>query len=304
MQKIINELNNTLSSSEISTDESMAKHTSFKAGGTCDIMIKVGSIDDIKNAIKILKENSLPYLVLGRGSNVLFTDEAYRGAVLKLSDDFADVNIIEKNDHSYIIKAQAGIKLKKLAEFCLDKELCGLEFAHGIPGTLGGAITMNAGAYGGEMKDIVRSVTILNEKLEIVNLNCEDMNFGYRKSIIQREKYIVLESTLELQKEKKAEIESKMKDYMQRRLDSQPLNYASAGSTFKRPEGYFAGKLIQDANLKGVKYKNAMVSDKHAGFIVNTGKAKANEIIELIEFVEKTVYDIHGVKLEKEVKII
>ncbi len=304
MKETIKKLQNTLSPSQILLNESMAKHTSFKCGGACDIMIKPKNIEEIQSSIKILKENNIPYIVLGRGSNILVSDKGIQGAVIKLSDDFASISIEKSSTDKKIVKAQSGIKLKNLAEFCRDNELGGAEFLHGIPGSLGGAITMNAGAYSGEIKNIVKSVTVLDENLNILEIDKDNMNFGYRTSIIQNTENIVLEVSFELMKKEKAEIQNEMTDYMNRRREKQPLNYASAGSTFKRPEGYFAGKLIQDCNLKGLKYKGAMVSEKHAGFIVNTGNASSTEILELIEFVEKTVFDVHGVKLEREVRIL
>ncbi len=300
IELVVEKLDKIIDKDRILLNEEMKNHTSFKIGGACDLMIKPKSINEITNSIKIFKNENFPYIVLGKGSNILVSDSGIRGAVIKLGDDFSSIDIVEKN----IISARSGISLRNLAEFCAENNLGGLEFAHGIPGSLGGATTMNAGAYGGEMKNVIKKVKVLDEDNNIMEIDNQDMEFGYRKSIIQRKNYIVLEVYFELIERAKEEIKAEMDDYMQRRMEKQPLKFPSAGSTFKRPEGYYAGKLIQDCGLKGLTYGNAMVSPKHAGFIVNTGNASQEEVLTLIKMVQKIVYDMQGVELEREVELI
>lgn len=279
--------------------ELMKEHTSFKIGGPCDLMLLPSNLEQIEEALKIVRKANLPLLVLGKGSNLLVSDEGIRGVVLKLGGNFSTCSA--EGVHLY---AQSGVSLRSLAEFAADRALEGMEFAHGIPGSLGGAITMNAGAYGGEMKEIVRSVKILRADGSIEELSNEEMGFAYRSSLVQREDLIVLGAKLELKAGEKEKIFEKMKEYMRRRIEKQPLNYPSAGSVFKRPEGYFAGSLIEECGLKGLRYGGAMVSDKHAGFIVNVGNATCREVLTLIQVVQKTVYDIKKVRLEREVRLL
>ena len=281
---------------EIIKNEPMKNHTTFKIGGLADEFCSAKSIDEIKELIEYAQNKQIPYFVIGNGSNILVSDKGIRGLVIKLSGDFADYEIAGD-----VIKAKSGALLSTLAKAALSESLSGMEFASGIPGSLGGAVYMNAGAYGGQMSDIVKSVTYL-EKGEVKKID-KDFGFGYRKSLFADLGVIVLEAELQLQKGEASEIKAKMEDYKNRRTEKQPLNMPSAGSVFKRPEGNFAGKLIEDAGLKGCKIGGALVSEKHAGFIVNTGNATCAEVMALIRHIQKTVKEKFGVELETEVKI-
>jgi len=236
---------------------------------------------------------------MGNGSNLLVRDKGFRGVVIKIAENFSDVRVENTK-----IKAQAGILLSRLSKIIMKKSLEGFEFASGIPGTLGGAVAMNAGAYGGEMKDVLVGCSVINEKGEVIYLNNDELELGYRRSIIQDKGYVVLEVDMKFKKGDYDKIKSINDDLTQRRTSKQPLHLPSAGSTFKRPVGYYAGKLIQDAGLKGVRIGDAQVSDLHSGFIVNVGNATAEDVINLIRLVQKVVRDRFDVELETEVKII
>lgn len=281
---------------EIIKNEPMKNHTTFKIGGAADEFCQAKSAEEIKELVEYAENKKIPYFVMGNGSNVLVSDSGIRGLVINISSDFSSYEITGD-----VIRAQSGALLGTLAKAALSAELSGMEFASGIPGSLGGAIYMNAGAYGGQMSDIVKSVTYL-EKGEIKKID-KGFGFGYRKSLFADLGAIVLEAELQLKKGDSGEIKAKMEDYKNRRNEKQPLNMPSAGSVFKRPEGNFAGKLIEDAGLKGYKIGGAMVSEKHAGFIVNTGNAKASDVVALIEYIKKTVKEKFGVELETEVKL-
>ena len=281
---------------EIIKNEPMKNHTTFKIGGAADEFCQAKSIEEIKELTEYAKKRQIPYLVIGNGSNILVSDKGIRGLVIKLSGDFADYEISDD-----VIKAKSGALLGTLAKAALSAGLSGMEFASGIPGSLGGAVYMNAGAYGGQMSDIVKSVTYL-ENGEIKKID-RDFGFGYRKSLFADLGAIVLEAELQLLKGEFDEIKAKMEDYKDRRNEKQPLNMPSAGSVFKRPEGNFAGKLIEDAGLKGCKIGGALVSEKHAGFIVNTGNATCADVVALIKHIQKTVKEKFGVELETEVRI-
>ncbi len=299
IEKIKNELEKIIAKDRLLINENMKKYSSFNIGGSVDIMIKIANEKELIATLQVLKTHNLPYMIIGKCSNMIIRDEGIRGAVIQLGQDFSALEI-----KGNTVKAQSGISLRNLAERCAKKELGNLEFAHGIPGNLGGAITMNAGAYGGEMKDVIKTVRILDKNLNIKELTNEEMGFGYRQSVVQKEDYIVLEASFELETRAKDEIYAKMEDLMARRKAKQPLNYPSCGSVFKRPEGYYAGALIEEAGLKGLRYGGAMVSDKHAGFIVNTGSATSKDVITLIQIVQKCVFDRSKVLLEREVKLI
>lgn len=277
--------------------EPMKRHTTFKIGGFADEFCEAENIRDIFSAIKYAEEKNIPLFVMGNGSNLLVSDKGIRGLVLKLSDRFARYEILGDT-----IKAESGILLSSLAKAAQKNSLSGMEFAAGIPGTLGGAIYMNAGAYGGEMKDIVKSVTFLKDG-EIKKIE-SGFGFGYRRSIFADNSAIILEAELKLKKGNPDEIAAKMEELKKRRVEKQPLSMASAGSTFKRPEGYFAGKLIEDAGLKGYAVGGAAVSEKHSGFVVNQGNATAEDVILLIKHIQKTVKEKFGVELETEVKMV
>ncbi len=287
-----------VSDENIRENEPMSRHTTFKTGGSADLMLLPASEDELLEAVKLCSENSLPYLIIGNGSNLLVTDKGIRGVVIKLGRDFAKIDV-EGN----VISAQAGALLSATANAALKAELSGMEFAAGIPGTVGGAVCMNAGAYGGELKDIIKEVRVL-DKDEVKTLSNTQAGFVYRGSRVMNEGMIVLSAVFELEKGSKEDIRSLMDDYSQRRKSKQPLDKPSAGSTFKRPEGDFAGRLIEAAGLKGYSIGGAKVSDKHCGFIINDGEASSTDILELIDFVRKKVYESSGVMLEPEVRII
>ena len=298
-QNIYDRLCEIMGKENILIDEPMKNHTSFKIGGPADILVTPTDENQLKEIIKYIKQENIPYFLMGNGSNLLVRDGGIRGIVVKIAQNYNKFEISEN-----IIKAQSGILLSTLAKHIAKNCYKGFEFASGIPGTLGGAIAMNAGAYGGEMKDVVHSVKVLNQQGEIVEIPNEQMDFGYRTSLVNKEKLIVLEVKLSLEKGKYEDIKNILDDLTVKRTTKQPLNVPSAGSTFKRPEGYYAGKLIEDSGLKGVRLKGAQVSDKHSGFVVNAGGATAQDIIELIEFIKKTVYDKFKVELNEEVKIV
>lgn len=281
-------------------DEPLKSHTTFKIGGNCIALIEPREISDIIEAVKICRKNSIKFFVIGNGSNLLVPDEGYNGVIIKLKGEFSTIQV----EGEYLI-VNSGAKLSEVYTVAYENSLTGFEFASGIPGTIGGAIYMNAGAYGGEMKDIVESVQVLDlDNFELRELKNEELEFSYRKSIIQRKNYIVTTIKLKLQKGNKEEIKAVYEDLRERRNSKQPLNFGSAGSTFKRPEGHFASKLIEDAGLKGYHINDAWVSEKHSGFVVNKGNASYKEVMELIEYVQKVVFEKFGVKLETEVRIL
>jgi UDP-N-acetylmuramate dehydrogenase len=283
----------------IMKDVHMREHTSFKIGGPADLMVWPHSREELQYAIQVCKEWNSPYYVIGNGSNLLVRDKGIRGVVIKIAENFSNVRIEGEK-----VMAQAGILLSILAKKVIEKSLKGFEFASGIPGTLGGAIAMNAGAYGGEMKDVLLGAHVLDHQGEITYLDREALALGYRDSIIQQKGWIVLEAEIQLEEGKEEAIKERIRDFTQRRIAKQPLHLPSAGSTFRRPPGYFAGKLIEEAGLKGVRVGGAQVSEVHAGFIVNVESATATEVIQLIELIQKVVKDKFDVALYPEVKII
>lgn len=278
-------------------NESMKNHTSFKIGGDADFMVFPKSVEEIKNIISLCKNENVKYMVMGNGSNMLVSDKGIEGVIIKISDSMSYVEIRDEE-----IYAEAGVLLSTLSHKALDASLSGLEFASGIPGTLGGAVVMNAGAYGGEMKDVITHVGYMDKDGNIQEIKNEDAEFSYRKSIFSENEYIVIYVKMKLFTGERDEIKEKMADFNQRRRDKQPLNLPSAGSTFKRPEGYFAGKLIEDAGLKGYGIGGAKVSEKHSGFIVNYNNATAEDVCKLIAEVQEKVKKRFGVELEPEVK--
>lgn len=281
-------------------DEPLKNHTTFGIGGSCIALIEPREVEDIIEAIKICRENNIKFFVIGNGSNLLVSDEGYNGVIIKLKKEFSTIKV----EGEYVI-AKSGAKLSEVFDVILENSLAGFEFASGIPGTIGGAIYMNAGAYGGEMKDIVETVEVLDmDTFEVKELKNEELEFSYRNSIIQNKNYIVLAIKLKLQKGNKEEIKTIYEDLREKRNSKQPLNFGSAGSTFKRPEGHFASKLIEDSGLKGYHINDAWVSEKHSGFVVNKGNASCKEILELIDHVKNVVFEKFGVKLEMEVKIL
>lgn len=279
-------------------NEPLSGHTTFRIGGPAKFIFMPKNTDEIKAVIDYCKENNEKYMVLGNGSNVLFSDKGYDGVIIQI---YNEINDIEVNGNT--IYAKAGALLSKIAAAARDNSLSGMEFAAGIPGTLGGAIVMNAGAYGGEMKDIVTCVDVLETTGEVKRYTCQEMEFEYRHSIIDKDK-IVLGAMISLEPGDKSVIISKMNELKEARVSKQPLEYPSAGSTFKRPEGYFAGKLIDDCGLRGYKVGGAMVSEKHCGFVINYDNATSEDVVTLMNNVSNMVYDKFGVRLEPEVKII
>ena len=280
-------------------DAPMSEHTTFKIGGLADVLIFPSSIEEVINVLKLVNENKIPYEILGNGSNVLVRDKGIRGAVIKFDNQFAD---IKRNETKLIVGA--GAKLKDVSNFAAENGLSGIEFAVGIPGSIGGAVFMNAGAYGGEMKNVISRVRAVSNDGECTILCGNELDLGYRHSIFQDNGYAICEIELQLAEGNVDEIKNAMEDFTQRRESKQPLDYPSAGSTFKRPKGYFAGTLIDKTGLKGLRVGDAMVSNKHAGFVVNAGHATAEDVLNLIEEVKRRVYETHGVRLSPEVRII
>lgn len=277
----------------------MRDYTTMKIGGPADVLIEPNSIDQIQKIINIAKETNTPLTIIGNGSNLLVRDKGIRGIVVVLKDEFSQITVKEN-----MLTAQSGATLRAAAIESFEKKLTGMEAVSGIPGTVGGAIIMNAGAYGTEMKDIVKNVVCIDRDGNIQNFNNEEMNFSYRHSTASEKDLIVLEVSFELKPGKYEEIIEDFKEYDNKRSSRQPLDKNSAGSTFKRPEGYFASKLIDDAGLRGYRVGNAMVSEKHAGFLINIEDSTCENMLHLIEDVQKRVYDKYKVKLEREVKLI
>lgn len=284
---------------KILIDEPMKNHTSFKIGGPVDLMILPSTEEEIKLAVKICREEKLDFMVMGNGSNLLVKDGGIRGVIVKLNDNFNNVEVIHDK-----IYAQAGSLLNAISRIALENSLTGFEFANGIPGALGGAMTMNAGAYGGEMKDVVESVRVLDKNGDIKEYSNQEMNFRYRGSRVWDEGLIVLSIVFKLSKGKKEDIKMIIDDLTNKRTSKQPLEYPSGGSTFKRPEGYFAGKLIDDSGLRGLRYGGAEVSKKHCGFVINIEDATCKDVLTLIDIIKKTVKDNYNVELEREIKLL
>ena len=279
------------------TNEPMSKHTTFRIGGPADYFVCPENIEEVQKVVCLCNEMDMPFYLLGNGSNLLVGDKGYRGVIIRL---YKQMDKIEVSGTK--IKAQAGALLVKVANEACKNGLTGLEFAGGIPGTLGGAVVMNAGAYGGEMKDVLEEVTVLTKEGEILTLNKEELELGYRTSIIGRKGYIALEVVLRLKEKNADEIRAYMNELREKRVTKQPLEYASAGSTFKRPEGHFAGQLIEQAGLRGFQVGDAQVSEKHCGFVINRGQATAKDVMDLMREVSAKVEEKFGVTLEPEVK--
>lgn len=280
--------------------EPMSKHTSFKIGGNADVYIKVNNLSKLSTILKECQASDVDYMILGNGSNLLVSDDGIRGVVIRLDGDFRKITLLDDTT----IFCGAGATLAYLCKFALNCGLSGLEFAWGIPGTVGGAVFMNAGAYDGEMKDVVHSVSHISPSGEIGRTEKENLNFGYRTSVYRSNNMIITGVTLKLKKGNPDEIRAKMDNYMSRRSTKQPLEYPSAGSVFKRPEGNFAGALIEQCGLKGKTCGGAQVSEKHAGFIINKSNATAKDVRDLIGEIQKTVSDKTGYSLECELIIL
>lgn len=276
----------------------MKNHTSFKVGGPVDILVTPESYEEVRSVIHICKDENVPYYIVGKGSNILVKDGGIRGLVIKL----CKLNKIHIKGNKII--SQCGVNIGDVSEKACELSLKGIEFACGIPGTVGGAIAMNAGAYNGEISEVVESAIVIDNDGNLKELLKTDMEFGYRKSAILNHNYIALEVTFKLENGEFEKIKARIEDLMKRRTERQPLEYPSAGSTFKRPEGHFASKLIQDSDLKGVHVGDAEVSVKHSGFIINKGSASAKDVLELIKIVQRTVKEKYQVELDTEVRII
>lgn len=294
----LEQLRKILKEEQCYIEENMSSHVSFRAGGPADYYVKP-SREQIPKVIALCRQYEIPWIVIGNGSNLLVGDQGIRGLVMEIGKHMAHVTV-----NGNCVTAEAGALLSSVARAAANHELTGMEFASGIPGSIGGAVVMNAGAYGGEMKQIVKKVTVLTPEGEEKDLSMEELNFGYRHSCILERHYIVLQAELQLTKGVLEEIEGRMTELRNQRNTKQPLEYPSAGSTFKRPEGYFAGKLIQDAGLRGYQVGGAQVSEKHCGFVINKEQATASEIRQLISDVQDKVEEQFGVRLETEVKFI
>lgn len=286
-------------SDRVLLEEPMKRHTTFRIGGPAEVFVMPGNLEEVQRILEICRTEDLPYFILGNGSNLLVSDKGYQGVVVQLYRNFGQIRVEDSRIH-----AQAGALLSGIAAAAREASLTGFEFAGGIPGTLGGAVVMNAGAYGGEMKDVLKEVTVLTPEGGVLTLQADELHMGYRTSVIKEAGYIVLEAVISLEKGDQEEIRSRMQELAGMRTSKQPLSYPSAGSTFKRPEGYFAGKLIMDSGLRGYQVGGAQVSEKHCGFVINTGNATAKDVTTLMSDVQRIVLEKFGVKLEPEVKFL
>ena len=291
LRKIVNE-------GELWVNEPMSAHTTFRIGGPADFLVTPGTAGQLKEILALCREENQPFFILGNGSNLLVGDRGYSGTMICLS------RLSAVETEGTCIRAQAGALLSKIAREACERSLAGFEFAAGIPGSLGGAVVMNAGAYGGELKDVLVNVTVMDREGNILKKTPEELCMGYRTSSVLSEEYVVLEAEINLEKGDRRLIRARMDDLAARRREKQPLEYPSAGSTFKRPEGYFAGKLIDDAGLRGFRVGGAQVAEKHCGFVINREQATAADVMELCRRVSGAVKERFGVELEMEVKTI
>lgn len=281
------------------TDEPLKNHVTFRVGGAADYFVSPESAEEVQKIILLCKEAGMPYYILGNGSNLLVSDQGYRGVIIQIYKSMSEISV-----KGEFVTAQAGALLSAIAAKAAGESLAGFEFASGIPGTIGGAAVMNAGAYGGEMKDVLEQVTVLTKEGELLTIPKEELDMGYRTSKVAKNQYIVLEAVIHLAYGEQEKIWEKMNELKEKRTTKQPLEYPSAGSTFKRPEGYFAGKLIEEAGLRGFQVGGAQVSEKHCGFVINKDNATASEVRELIRQVSERVKANSGVTLEPEVKML
>ncbi len=279
--------------------ESMKNHTTFRIGGPADLFAAPVTVESAAEVVRICREHHVPFYVIGNGSNLLVSDKGYRGLILQLYRNLSEIRVEGEE-----ILVQAGAMLSVIAKRALEHGLTGFEFASGIPGTIGGAAVMNAGAYGKEMKDVLTQVTVLTQENTLLTVPAQELVLGYRHSIIPERGWIVLEAKLKLKKGDREEIRRQMEELKEKRVSKQPLEFPSAGSTFKRPEGYFAGKLIMDAGLRGFSVGGAQVSEKHCGFVVNRGDATAEDVRKLMRLVSERVREQFGVELEPEVRML
>lgn len=280
-------------------EEPMSRHTTFRIGGPAEYFLVPDDIRQVGEILEICRREELPWFVLGNGSNLLVSDQGYRGVIIQIYKNMSQIQI-----EGTKVRVQAGALLSSVARQAMEAGLTGFEFAGGIPGTMGGAAVMNAGAYGGELKDVLEEVTVMTPEGTIRQIPARELEMGYRTSLVKAKGYLVLEAVLALQEGDRDAIKARMKELTELRTSKQPLEYPSAGSTFKRPEGYFAGKLIMDAGLRGYQKGGAQVSEKHCGFVINTGNATARDVRELMEDVTAIVRERFGVTLEPEVKFL
>lgn len=298
-KEIFNEFCKILGSDHVWCDEPMKKHTTFRIGGPAAYYLCPHSIEEVQKVLQICRDEKLPGFIMGNGSNLLVSDKGYDGVVVQLYKNFSHSRV-----EGTCLIAQAGALLSSLSKMAMEAGLTGMEFAGGIPGTLGGAVVMNAGAYDGEMKHILKQVTVLTPEGEVLTLQAAELEMGYRTSKVKTANYIVLEAVIELQKGNQDAIRARMRELTELRTSKQPLEYPSAGSTFKRPTGYFAGKLIMESGLRGYRVGGAQVSEKHCGFVINTGDATASDVVQLMKDVAEKVKKDSGVELEPEVKFL
>lgn len=295
----IEQLDKVIEKKDILLDESMKNHTTFCVGGKAACFLMPRSEEQLIRVMQILRENKEKYYILGHGSNLLVSDSGFDGCIVQIDSNISSVTV-----NNTVVKAAAGVLLSQIASDACKNGLSGMEFASGIPGTLGGAVVMNAGAYGGEMSQIIQTVEALTNEGDIVKLDCKEMEFNYRSSIVRKKSYIVLSAEIILQRDSIDEINARMEELRVKRAEKQPLEYPSAGSTFKRPVGHYTGKLIADAGLRGYRIGGAQISEKHCGFLINRGDATAADILNLINHVKATVFRENGVLLEPEVCLL
>ena len=288
-----------LGKEQVLFEELMKSHTTFRIGGPAEVFIMPKSVKQVQMAVKICQEEQIPYFILGNGSNLLVSDRGYRGVIIQMDRNMGEIQV-----EGTEIQAAAGALLSSIAVAARRESLTGFEFAGGIPGTLGGAVVMNAGAYGGEIKDVLKEVTVMDGDGKIFTLPASELEMGYRTSIIKTAGYLVLSARITLSRGKEEDIKARTRELSEMRTQKQPLDYPSAGSTFKRPEGYFAGKLIMDSGLRGYSVGGAMVSEKHCGFVINKGNATAEDVVSLMKHVTEVVQEKYGVTLEPEVKFL
>ena len=288
-----------LGKEQVLFEEPMKSHTTFRIGGPAEVFIMPKSVKQVQMAVKICQEEQIPYFILGNGSNLLVSDRGYRGVIIQMDRNMGEIQV-----EGTEIQAAAGALLSSIAVAARRESLTGFEFAGGIPGTLGGAVVMNAGAYGGEMKDVLKEVTVMDGDGKIFTLPASELEMGYRTSIIKTAGYLVLSARITLSRGKEEDIKARTRELSEMRTQKQPLDYPSAGSTFKRPEGYFAGKLIMDSGLRGYQVGGAQVSEKHCGFVINAGNATAEDVCRLMADVQRIVREKFGVTLEPEVKFL
>ncbi len=301
---MLNELKNYLPENILFYNEPLKMHSTFRIGGSADLLVTPSCEEHLKIIFDFINKNKIKYIVIGNGSNILFSDAGFRGIVIKMSANFSGITS-EPLDGCCLVKAKSGTLLSKLSSFATENSLTGLEFAAGIPGNVGGAVLMNAGAYDGEISFVLKESTYFDiNKLCLGTKTYNEHDFSYRHSSYEDDGHLILSASFLLKKSNKEEIINKIKDLNARRVSKQPLEFPSAGSTFKRPTGYFAGKLIEDAGLKGFSVGGAMVSDKHCGFVINKGNATCEDVLNVIKYVKNTVFEKFGVLLETEVKII